>query len=311
MDDAAGGVEVDERILARSTKKAARDFRDRELDLVAHAAGGGKSIVGESEMMEKERRRTGASSGGESSRDGENAIGEKRSGEGLIGGDEGSHLGAAVHSGILEEDVFDDSLVDHRTGVLEQRDKGTILEMAVAPEVDSRRVAMVFDELAMTKADVGKEVVVGGGSNESGTNSKKRHVDRPEILESRADRVERVKANQGLIGVSATIERGNQLNNQATDGLVELARDHEEEGVVGEEGDDKGVDEKDPIRDREVLENVLSPLHPGDRLLEGVLENIGQCHLTTDDNPQVGSRRTEGQVGPGATEELGTENVKG
>ena len=68
VDDAAGGVEVNERVFTRSTKKAARDFRDRELVLVAHAAGGGKSVVGESEVMEEERRRTGASSRGESSR---------------------------------------------------------------------------------------------------------------------------------------------------------------------------------------------------------------------------------------------------
>ena len=96
MDDAAGGVEVDERVLARSAEEAARDFRDRELVLVAHATGGGKSVVSESEMMEEERGRAGAGSGGERSRDGENAIGGKRSGEGLMGGDEGSHLGAAV-----------------------------------------------------------------------------------------------------------------------------------------------------------------------------------------------------------------------
>ena len=60
---------------------------------------------------------------------------------------------------------------------------------------------------------------------------------------------------------------------------MELARDDEEQGVVGKEGDDKSVDEKDPIRDREVLEDVLGPLHPGDRLLVRVLEDIGQCHL--------------------------------
>ena len=94
---------------------------------MAHAAGGGKSIAGESEVMEEERGRTGASSKGEGRRDGENAIGRRRSGGGLMGSDEGSHLGAAVHSGILEENVFDDSLVDHRTGVLEQRDEGTVL----------------------------------------------------------------------------------------------------------------------------------------------------------------------------------------
>ena len=151
--------------------------------------------------------------------------------------------------------------------------------MTVTPEVNSRRVAMVFDELAMADADVGKEVVVGCGSNESGTNRKKRDVNRPEILESRADRVERVKANQGLIGVSTTIERSDQLNNQATDGLIKLARDDEEEVVVGEKGDDERVDEKDPIRDRKVLEGVLGPLHPGDRLFVGVLEDNGSAHV--------------------------------
>lgn len=181
--------------------------------------------------------------------------------------------------------------------------------MTVTPEVNSRRVAMVTNELAMAEADVGKEVVVGSGSNEGGTNGKKRDVNRPEILESRADRVERVKANQGLIGVSTAIERSDQLNNQATDGLIELTRDDEEEGVVGEKGDDERVDEEDPIRDREVLEGVLGPLHPGDRLLVGVLEDIGQCHLASDDNPQVGRRSTEGQIGPGAAEEFRTENV--
>ena len=62
MDDAAGGVEVNEKVFTRSTKKTARDFRDRELVLMAHAAGGGKSVVGEGEVVEEERGRAGASS---------------------------------------------------------------------------------------------------------------------------------------------------------------------------------------------------------------------------------------------------------
>ena len=55
-------VEVDEGIFTRSAKKAARDFRDRELVLMAHAAGCGKSVVGEGEVVEEEKGRAGASS---------------------------------------------------------------------------------------------------------------------------------------------------------------------------------------------------------------------------------------------------------
>ena len=40
-DDAAGGVEVNERVFTRSAEKTARDFSNRELVLMAHAAGCG------------------------------------------------------------------------------------------------------------------------------------------------------------------------------------------------------------------------------------------------------------------------------
>ena len=60
-----------------------------------------------------------------------------------------------------------------------------------------------------------------------------------------------------------------------------------------------------------MLEDVLGPLHPGDRLFVGVLEDIGQCHLASDDNPQVGRRGAEGKVRPGAADELSTETVVG
>ena len=222
-------------------------------------------------------------------------------------GDEGGHLGAAVLSSILEENVFDDGLVDHRASVLEQGDQSSVFEVAVTPEVDSRGVAVVFDELATAEANKGEEVVVGGGSDEGRANSKERDVDSPKVLEGRANREEQVEADQGLVSVSATVERSDQLNNQAADGLIELVRDDEEEGVVGEEGDDESVDEEDPVRNGKVLEDVLGPLQPGDRLLEGV----GESDLTADDNPQVGRRGAEGKIGPGAAEELSTEGVVG
>ena len=63
-------------------------------------------------------------------------------------------------SGILEENVFDDGLVDHRASVLEQGDQSAVFEVAVTPEVDSRGVAVVFDELATAEANVGEEVEV-------------------------------------------------------------------------------------------------------------------------------------------------------
>ena len=40
-DDTAGGVEVYEGIFTRSAEKTARDFSNRELVLMAHAAGSG------------------------------------------------------------------------------------------------------------------------------------------------------------------------------------------------------------------------------------------------------------------------------
>ena len=40
-DDTAGGVEVNEGIFTRSAEKTARDFSNRELVLMAHAAGSG------------------------------------------------------------------------------------------------------------------------------------------------------------------------------------------------------------------------------------------------------------------------------
>ena len=262
-------------------------------------------------MVEEERGRAGACSGRESCSDRENAIREERSGGGLVGGDEGGHLGAAVLSSILEENVFDDGLVDHRASVLEQGDQSAVFEVTVTPEVDSRGVAVVFDELATAEANVGEEVVVGGGSDEGGANSKERDVDCPEVFEGRANREERVEADQGLVSVSATIERSDQLNNQATNGLIELVRDDEEEGVVREEGDDESVDEEDPVRNGKVLEDVLGPLQPGDRLLEGALEDVGKSHLAANDNPQVGRRGAEGKIGPGAADELSTEGVVG
>ena len=119
-----------------------------------------------------------------------------------MGGDEGGQLGAAVFSSILEENVFDDGLVDHRASVLEQGDQSAVIEVTVAPEVDSSGVTVVFDELATTEANVGEEVVVGGGSDEGGANSKERDVDCPEVFEGRANREERVEADQGLVSVS-------------------------------------------------------------------------------------------------------------
>ena len=49
------------------------------------------------------------------------------------------------------------------------------------------------------------------------------------------------------MSVSATIERSDQLNNQATNGLIEFVRNDEEEGVIREEGEDQSVDEEDPV----------------------------------------------------------------
>ena len=40
-DDTAGGVEVDKGIFTRSAEKTTRDFSNRELVLMAHAAGSG------------------------------------------------------------------------------------------------------------------------------------------------------------------------------------------------------------------------------------------------------------------------------
>ena len=228
-----------------------------------------------------------------------------------MGGDEGGHLGAAVLSSILEENVFDDGLVDHRASVLEQGDQGAVFEVTVTPKVDSRGVAVVFDELATAEANKGEEVVVGGGSDEGGANGKERDVDSPKVLEGRANREEQVEADQRLVGVGATVERSDQLNNQAANGLIELVRDDEEEGVVGEEGDDESVDEEDPVRNGKVLEDVLGPLQPGDRLLEGALEDVGESDLAADDNPQVGRRGADGKIGSGAAEELSTEGVVG
>ena len=54
-----------------------------------------------------------------------------------------------------------------------------------------------------------------------------------------------MEANKRPVGIGSTMERRDEGVSEMADGVEDLLGDDEEEGVVGEEGDDEDVDEKE------------------------------------------------------------------
>ena len=142
-------------------------------------------------------------------------------------------------------------------GGLDKRGKGPSFGMAVAPKIDGSTITVVADELTGTDTDGGKVEVVGGGGDKRGASSEEGDVEGPQVLEGRANRESRVEADKRPVGIGPTMERGDEGVGETADGVKDLLGNDEEEGVVGEEGDDEDIDEKDAVENREPTNHGL------------------------------------------------------
>ena len=129
--------------------------------------------------------------------------------------------------------------------------------MTVAPEIHRSAVPVVTDKLAGTDADGGEVVVAGGRGDEGGASSEEGDVEGPQVLEGRANREGRAETDQGPVGLGTTMERGDEGVGEVADGVKNLLGNDEEEGMVGEEGNDEDIDEKDAVEDRELTNHGL------------------------------------------------------
>ena len=112
-------------------------------------------------MVKEEGGRAEARGGRESGGDGFDGREIDRGVRRRVGKDEVSDLEAAVHHRFLKEDVFDYSLIDDRTCVLEKGCRSPVVEMAIPPEIDGSSVAVIADKLAVDDRNRGKVEVVG------------------------------------------------------------------------------------------------------------------------------------------------------
>ena len=121
--------------------------------MVAHTARGGKGVVDEGEVVKKEGGGAEARGRGESGRDRLDRGDVDRGVRGRVRKNELANLVTAMLNSFLKVNVFDNGLVHSRTCVLEERSQGSILEVAISPEVSSGSVAVVTDELAVNNGD--------------------------------------------------------------------------------------------------------------------------------------------------------------
>jgi hypothetical protein len=167
--------------------------------------------------------------------------------------------------------------------------------VAAPPKIDGSSVAVVADGHVKAEINGGEIVVVGGGEDEGGTRSEKRDVERPKIFESRGDVENDAGAKQGGVGVGTPIEGGDNQPDLLLEGSVEVGGEGEKQEVVGEEGDDEGVNKEDAFVGSEGAENGLVGL------CNGRSKNPLQGGIPTNRDAKVGGFVNEGQVGPGAT----------
>jgi hypothetical protein len=116
--------------------------------------------------------------------------------------------------------------------------------VAVTPEVHSRGIAVILDKFTLPQADGREKVVIGGSGDERGARSEKSHIKGPKILKGGPYREEELERDQRVVGIGTPIEGGNYLANKFFEGGVKFFGEDEEEKMVGEEGNDEGVDEE-------------------------------------------------------------------
>ena len=67
----------------------------------------------------------------------------------------------------------------------------------------------------------------------------------------------KIETHQGPVGIGTSMKRRDEGVSEMTDGVKDLLGYDEEEGVVGEEGDDEDIDEKDAVENRELTNHGL------------------------------------------------------
>ena len=88
------------------------------------------------------------------------------------------------------------------------------------PKVVGSRIHMNVDEhtICEVRSDKLSRVPGGGGNKERGPNSQKRHVKGPDVFESRLNRENLLRADQGLVRVGpSTSTEGEKTANEALD----------------------------------------------------------------------------------------------
>ncbi len=89
--------------------------------------------------------------------------------------------------------------------------------MTTSPKIHGRSVPVFMDELGEFEVDRGKRVIVGGGVDEGGASGEEGDNERPNVFEAGLKAEKSFGADEGAVGVSPTIEGGDQLGDNGFD----------------------------------------------------------------------------------------------
>ena len=283
---------MENRVLVEEAKIAMGNEGEGGVLLVAEATGGGEGIRDEAEMVEKNK---GGAVGGMAKiivNDGDEV--GRRKGKSM------SKLGVNVGGGFGEKDVAEDGGIDGGAGELRQGAEGTVRLVATTPKVDRRGVAVVADGEVEAEVDGREEVVVGGGDDELRAGGEEGEVEAEEVLKRGSDVEGEVGADEGGVGKGATVEGGDRQTDRFLQGGVEVGGKNEEEHVIGEEGNDEGVDEKDLFVKGEAGEDGAVEGEAREGLGDRGGEHPFKGNLSANRDTKMGALAGERQVGPRA-----------
>ena len=115
--------------------------------------------------------------------------------------------------------------------------------MATAPEVNSGSISVVSNKLTVFETNSGEIVVLKAGADKGRTGSKERDVEGPKVFERRANGEEIIERNERIVRVGSPIKGSNKFADHFFESSIKLAWQNKEKEVVGEERNNKGVDE--------------------------------------------------------------------
>jgi hypothetical protein len=283
---------VENRVLMEEAKVAVGNEGEGGVLLVAEAAGRGKGIGDEAEVVEEDE--------GGAVRGLEKVVVD---GGDEVGGGQGEGVGkfrVDVGGGFSEENIAKDSRVDGGAGELRKGAESAVIVMATTPEVDRRGIAVVLNEQVEAEVDRREGVVVGGREDKLRAGGEKGKIEAEEVLEGGSDVEGEVRANEGGVGEGAAVEGGDSEADRFLQGRVQVGGKDEEEHVVGEEGDDEGVDEEDFFVEGEAGEDGAVEGEAGEGFGDRGGEHPLKGDLPANHDAEVRTLVGEWQIGPGA-----------